>query len=146
MGLRAVTYSYLTRLKAAATREGLSLSKPKGNQPERGRGGERDGDKEIQRYSKSQGEWNENSGEDFLQSSLNHLSERKSFVPLFQNPAPSFNSPCTPPPSFIFKSPCRTNGDRALEKFVSGERLGRCVADYISFSGGLVIGSSSSSR
>lgn len=27
LGLRAVTYSYLTRLKAAATREGLSLSK-----------------------------------------------------------------------------------------------------------------------
>ena len=121
LGLRAVTYSYLTGLKAAATREGLSLSKLHEISRRGGRRREGDRDKEIQRYSRS-------SREDFLQSSPNHLSKRRILCTPHPRPTPSLTStlPSLPPFSPLFKSQCGTNGERALEKFVSGKAGSLC--------------------
>lgn len=147
LGLRAVTYSYLTRLKAAATGEGLSLSKLQ----EISQRGREIGIKRYRRYSHSEREtereWSQNSREDFLQSSPNHLSKRKSFVALIQT-----RRPPSPQPRLhllytqSYLSPRVERMGSEPWKSLSPGRLGRCVADYISFGSGLVIGSSSSSR
>lgn len=91
LGLRAVTYSYLTGFKAAATREGLSLSKLHEISRRRGRRREGDRDKEIQTYSRS-------SREDFLQSSPNHLSKRRILCTPHPRPTPSLTSTLPFPP------------------------------------------------
>lgn len=129
LGLRAVTYSYLTRLKAAATREGLSLSKLQ-EISQRGKGEGREIG--IKRYR----------GTVRVRESGVRTAERISFkapltisqkenplYPLFQTQCPPSPKPTTPSLSLstvVFKSLWGTNGERALEKFVWGKAGSLC--------------------
>lgn len=132
LGLRAVTYSYLTRLKAAATREGLSLSKL---QEISRRGKERGGEIGIKRYRGTVGvrESRVRTAERISYKAPLTISQKEN--PLYPSSKPDALPHLSPPPSpllsaplptVVFKSQCGTNGERALEKFVSGKAGSLC--------------------
>lgn len=125
-GLRAVTYSYLTRLKAAATWEGLSRSKL---QEISQRGKEEEGEIGIKRYRGAALErrWGWGGGGRAVErisnkSSPNHVSKKKILCTPLPNPAPPLPQPPSPSlPARVFQAPRGMSGERVLEKFVSGK-------------------------